>query len=115
MDPWWTEQQAALVGGIGGSIVGMVGGLVGALAALVDRGKYKRLVIGVFGLAIAGSGIVLIAGLSALALHQPQHVWYPLVLFGCSVFLFGLFAVMYRRRYRQVEVRHWEAEEIRRG
>jgi hypothetical protein len=115
MDPWWTQQQAGLVGGIGGSVVGIVGGLVGAMAGWVNRGKCKPLVVGVFGLAIAGSSTVLIAGLAALALHQPWHVCYPLVQVGCSIFLFVPFAFMYQGRYRQAEMRHLEAEEMRRG
>ena len=49
MTPWWTSQQAGLIGGIAGSVVGVLGGIAGTLAGtLAPRGKARRLVMGLF-------------------------------------------------------------------
>ena len=34
MHPWWTEQQAGMIGAIGGSLFGLFGGVLGTVAGL---------------------------------------------------------------------------------
>jgi len=117
MHPWWTDQQAALIGGIGGSIIGGMGGVFGTVAGIcAPRGKWKGLVFAMTYTCIAVGWTLLFAGLAALALHQPYGVWYPLLLGGglLAVVMTAL-APLVHLRYREAENRRLEAEQLRRG
>ena len=117
MHPWWTDQQAALVGGIGGSIIGGLGGLFGAIAGIcAPRGKWKGFVFAMTYTFIAAGWTLLAFGLIALMSHQPYGVWYPLLLGGglLAVVMTPL-ALVVHIRYREAENRRLEAEQLRRG
>ena len=78
-DGWWTEQDAGLIGGIGGPLCGILGGLVGSLGGC---GKAKRFVLTICAVS-AGLGVVsLVIGVIAFVLRQPCAVCLPLLLFG---------------------------------
>jgi hypothetical protein len=117
MTPWWTEEMAGLIGGIGGGGLGTLGGLLGAAAGmLVPRGIGKRFILGSFG-ALAGVGaIALGAGIVGIAMGQPYYVWYPLLLGGLilSLVMGSLLPVMILG-YRKMEARRMHAEDLRRG
>ena len=117
MTDWWSVQESGLVGailggGLGGGF-GIFGGIGGSLAT---KGRARRAVIAIYltltviGVAVAATGIV------AVALGQPYHVWYPLILSGSIVSLLG--AGLYpaiMARYRAAERRRLNAQELRRG
>lgn len=117
MEPWWTMQQAGWIGGIGGGGLGSLLGIFGAIAgALAPRGRARGLVLGGFKAIMALGAVVLIGGVVAVAMGQPYHVYYPLLLMG--VLLSVVSPVVYvqiRGRYRQAEIRKLEAEELRRS
>ena len=116
MTPWWTSQQAGLIGGIAGSVVGVLGGIAGTLAGtLAPRGKARGFVMGLFVSMLAAGIVTLAVGIVAVAIGQPYAVWYPLVLLG------GIMSIVtasilpgVRMRYRQAEARRLEAAELRR-
>jgi hypothetical protein len=116
MIAWWSEQQAGIIGAVGGSAVGIVGAMIGSMSFLVVRGKAKGLFMGVFAAMIAIGVAALGAGLLALIQHQPYHVWYPLGLGGlvtCAVF--GGLTPVILARYRAAESRRFDAEQLRRS
>jgi hypothetical protein len=100
---WWSEKQAGLIGGIGGSIIGCFGGLIGLLAS---RGKARKFVLALTKTFIVLGIFLLLAGATAAALHQPYAVYYPLLLMGfiltlvCSINLPSI-----QRRYDDLEIR----------
>lgn len=58
----------------------------------------------------------LAAGIVALVVRQPYHVWYPLVLGGVILSVVpGCLLPVIRMRYRQAEARRMQAEELRRA
>lgn len=114
---WWTGQQAGLIGGLMGSLCGLAGALVGVAGwLLIPRGRARGLVLGFMALmALVGIGC-LAAGIIAIATGQPYAVWYPLLLLGAlDAGLFGGMMPVIAARYRAVEARRLESEEIRRG
>ncbi len=115
MSDWWTQAQAGLIGGIGGSVLGVVGGTLGALAGvLAPRGKGKAIVLGGMWVLALGSLAALGAGIYAVANTQAHHVWYPLVLGGgIGTLVLGSLIPMVRMRYRQAERRRLDARQIR--
>jgi len=83
MDPWWTDQQAGLIG----AAVGVLGGTLGAAYGILNgvcvvRGKHRRLVSGLAAFALMLGTISLAAGIVAVAMGQPFHVWWLPTLFG---------------------------------
>ncbi len=116
MDPWWTEQQAGLIGGIAGSVFGIFGGIFGTVAGIcAPKGKCKALVLGMAGAIITMGIISLIAGMAALLLGQGYFVYYPLILLGVlSTSLFAMLPLIHQR-YREADNRRLEAEELRRS
>lgn len=117
MTPWWNDQTAGLIGGIGGSVIGLLGGVFGTLAGVcAPRGKCKGLVYGLASFLFAAGLVALAAGLVALSQRQPYAVWYPLVLAGgLLTVLFGFMFIPLRIRYRQADLRRLQAEEFRRS
>ena len=116
MNPWWTDQQAGLVGGIAGSAFGILGGVLGTVAGIyAPKGKCKTLVYAMAGM-IVGIGITsLVVGIAAVFLGQPYAVYYPTLLLGVlGTSMVWLFPVI-RQRYREADGRRLEAEELRRG
>lgn len=117
MTAWWSDQTAALCGGIAGGVVGLLGAVIGTVGGIcAPRGKCKSLVYSLLAVAVCTGVIALAAGILALAAHQPYAVWYPLVLLGgLETVLFGALTPLFRQRYRQADHRRLEAEELRRG
>jgi hypothetical protein len=117
MTEWWDQQTAALVGGLLGAGLGTIAGLYGALAGtLCSRGAARTLVIATHVTILLGGAVVLVAGVIAIILGQPYHVFFPLLLPGvviCAVM--GPLLPVINTRYRQAEQRRIEAEEIRRS
>jgi hypothetical protein len=110
---WWSNRQAGLIGGIGGSVLGCGGALIGCLAGL---GRARRLVLGLtwgfIGLGVAS----LIAGVAALVLRQPYGVWYVLLLGGIiGTAVFGANLRTIRKRYDDLEVRRMTSADAMRG
>jgi hypothetical protein len=117
MDPWWTDQQAGMFGGIAGSMGGILGAAIGTIGGIcAPRGKCRHLIYGMLGL-MATVGIVsLVAGIVALSLHQPYGVYYPLLLIGLVSTVLGLGGFpLFRMRYREADARRLDAEELRRS
>ena len=116
MTPWWTDQMAAWVGGIGGGVLGLLGGVFGTLAGMcAPRGKCKRLVYGLAAFMGLVGVVSLAVGIVALLLHQPYCVWCPLVLVGAIETVLTPCFIPVMRVYRQAEMRRLEAEELRRS
>ncbi|MDQ7013239.1 MAG: hypothetical protein Q9O74_05000 [Planctomycetota bacterium] len=117
MNDWWTNQDAGLIGAIGGSAIGVLGGLFGSVVGIcAPKGIARGPVLG-GQLAMAAFGVaLLIAGVVAIVQHQPVHVWLPLVLGGSLLagLMGGLYPVV-RMRYAQAEARRMDAEALRRG
>jgi len=109
--PWWSDQTAAWIGGIGGSLLGLNGALLGTLGGL---GRARRLVLTLLPIEIGLGVLALIAGLIALLSGQPYAVWYPLLLGGGIIaFVFGGLFPGVRRRYREIELRKVQALDMR--
>ncbi len=117
MNDWWTNQDAALIGAIGGSAIGILGGLFGSIVGVcAPKGIARGPVLG-GQLAMAVLGVVLlIAGIVAVVQQQSAHVWLPLMLGGglLAGIMGGLYPVV-RMRYTQAEARRMDAEALRRG
>lgn len=117
MTEWWTTQDSALIGAIGGSAVGVFCGVFGTMIGLcAPRGIARGLVLG-SQLALTVLGVLmLIVALFALIRSQPYHVWFPLMLGGTllAALMGGLYPVV-RARYMQAEARRMDAEALRRG
>lgn len=116
MTGWWTMQQAALIGGFAGGGLGVLGAILGVVMGIYGRrGRARALVYAVhfFGASI---GIACLAGgLTALALGQPYHVWFPLLNLGAvgtPIFVVLFFAVT-RRVYTMAEQRKLDAALLR--
>lgn len=116
MDPWWTSQASGYLGagiGIAGGVFGTVVGVAGSRLR-TPRGFAA---LRVFILVFAGlAGVAVMLGIAALALGQPYHVWYPLLLFG------GMFVVLtlvilpvMRTRLRAWDQRRMQGAELRQG
>ncbi|MBW3624022.1 MAG: hypothetical protein KY468_11495 [Armatimonadetes bacterium] len=116
-EPWFTDVNAfgawygAVVGGVGGMLLGVLGGLAGMLA---PQGKGRAWILGGW-LAFFVFGVInLLVGLLALADRQPYAIWYPFLLIG--LILTGVTGAMYpvlRRRYMEAEARRVEAAALR--
>lgn len=114
---WWTQQQAGWIGGMAGCLFGISGAVLGGLAGyLVPRGKHLALVLGGFLALFVVAGISLLVGAWAIMRGQPHHVWYPLVLIGgIGVTVIGPQFLILRSRFRQAELRRFDAELLRRA
>jgi len=112
-DSWWSTQQAGLIGGIGGSLIGCLGGLIGLL---VSKGKARNFVLAAVKCFIALGILLTIAGLVAVAFQQPYAVWYALLLPGVILILvFSLNLHSIQRRYDELEIRRMDSVDAMRG
>lgn len=116
MEPWWTAQQAGMIGGIGGAAIGMAGAAIGSMSFLIARGKGKPVIVGAMVAMVVLGAVLLTAGVVAAIKGQPYHVLYPLLLGGSiSIGVFGALTPMVITRYRAAEARRLQAEELRRS
>lgn len=100
---WWSPEQSALMGGIGGSLIGCLGALIGILAGM---GKARHFVVTTTVVLIIGGILLVIAGVVAVALKQPYSVWYPLLLGGAILtFVLSINFYSIKRRYDDQEIR----------
>lgn len=115
MNPWWTEATAGWVGAFAGGGLGALAGIYGAAAGcLAPRGKCRGLMLSVHVTLIVLGVVALGVGGVALAMKQPYHVYYPLLMIGfvLTIVMGCLFPVI-RMRYRQAEIRKLDAAAIR--
>jgi hypothetical protein len=112
---WWTNQNAAWIGAIGGSSLGVLGALIGTLGVyLVNRGKCRGLLLGVWWGVMALGACSLIVGIAAASMGQPFHVFYPLCLLGgISCVVMGSTIKVMSMRYRHIERRRLDADVLR--
>jgi len=102
---WWNDRTAGLIGGIGGALLGFIGAVLGVMA----RRQRRAVIRWAWGMSIFG-GLLLIAGLAALAARQPYAVYYPLLLAGLITgTVFGANAALLARQTRQEELRRISA------
>ena len=107
---WWSDRTGNLIGSIGGCVIGLLGGLIGTLAGL---GKARRLVVGTCVVLIVLGVICLFVGVVALAIGQPNAVYYPLLLGGgLTAVIIGAVLPTIRRRYEEAELRRMTAMDI---
>jgi hypothetical protein len=104
---WWSERQSGWLGAIGGSVIGMIGGIIGTLAGL---GAARQLAVGLCVAVVACGGLCLVAGLVALSLGQPWHVFFPFLLIGgIGAIVCGAKLRTVRKRYDDLELRRMSA------
>ena len=117
MSPWWNEAVGTYIGAFGGAGIGVVCGTFGGVAGmLAQKGTGRAFVLG-FHLTVTVLGaLVLLAGIVAVVMGQPYHVFFPLLLLGgiTTAVMAPLYPVM-KQRYAEAESRRLEAEAIRRG
>lgn len=116
-EPWFPNPNlfgawfGAIVGGVGGSLLGVLGALAGRLA---PQGKGRRWIMGAWnGFFVLGIAL-LITGVVAWTGGQPYAIWYPILFSGI---LFTVLVSALRpalvRRYQEAEARRLEAQAIR--
>jgi hypothetical protein len=111
MGAWWSDRDAGLIGGIGGTLLGLCGALVGTLGGCgIARWLVLPLTVLLTLLGIAS----LVAGVIALSIGQPYAVFYPLLLAGILVpAVMGPMFFLMRCGYRQRELRKMAAMDAR--
>ncbi len=104
---WWSDQTGNWLGGIGGSFSGCLLGLCGLLAG---KGKARGFVTAVLVIFTSLGAAFGITGMTAIALHQPYAVWYPLILGAVILLISGLAGLHhFRKRYEALELRRMES------
>ena len=107
---WWSDRDGGIVGGTLGSVVGILGAVIGSL---VGMGKARRTAIFLAITTAAFCGVLLVAGIAALAMRQPYAVWYPLLLCGAiGTIVIGPMIPMIKRRYAEHELRRMTAADV---
>jgi hypothetical protein len=107
---WWSDRTAALVGGLGGIIFGCLGGLIGTLCGM---GKGRGLVIALLRIQIALGVLCGVAGIAAVAQHQPYGVYYPLLLIAVILLaVCGSLLPTVGRRYQELELRRMQSLDV---
>ena len=117
MTEWWSQQASAWIGAIGGGGGGALAGIFGSLMGfLAPRGIGRTPMLAAHTLFILCGIAALVAGIAALAMSQPFHVYFPLLLGGGVVsIVMGSLLPLARLRYRQAEQRKMDAEQFRRS
>jgi hypothetical protein len=106
---WWSDQQAGLYGGIGGSLLGCMGAAIGVLTSLGRARATAMLLVR----SLAAIGLTsLIVGAAALINSQPYAVWYPLILIGAitSLLLLTQFRTI-QKRFETAELRRMQSQD----
>ena len=104
---WWSDRQAGVLGGIGGSVLGVLGAVVGWLGS---AGRAKGFVLKTLrGIAWLGIGALLLGGV-AIRGGQPYAVYYPLILCGALSAALGFsLPRSLSKRYEELELRRMQA------
>ena len=114
-EPWFDPSLSFLFGAIGGPLVGLWGATLGILGGLlVPKGRGKPLVFGLLWAGVVTGVAAGAVGLIALLTGQPYAIWYPFTLSGLLLTALSVpFVFVMRHRYRQVELRKMQADELR--
>ncbi|MBU3727862.1 MAG: hypothetical protein FGM37_01235 [Phycisphaerales bacterium] len=117
INEWWPIQSTGLIFGIAGAAAGLLGGLYGTLCGLlVPRGKGKPIVYGMLAMIVVIGAASVMAGMIALLIGQPRHVFQWLLLVGGVMLVSTLpSGLMIPKWYRQAEQRRLEATELRKS
>ena len=108
---WWSDRDAGMIGGIGGTVLGLLGGLIGSLGGC---GKARWLVLPLTAVLAVLGVASLVIGVVALALGQPYAVCYPLLLAGVLLpVVMGPMFFLMRWAYQQRELRKMAAMDAR--
>ena len=108
---WWTDQQAGLYGGVGGGILGCIGALIGILASI---SKSRKLAVKLCYFGAFFGCFSLVAGIVAVCLGQPYHVFYPLLLIGTiCTFVLGCNFRNISKQFSADEFRKMEAIDVK--
>ncbi|MSQ94546.1 MAG: hypothetical protein EXR98_08310 [Gemmataceae bacterium] len=107
VQPWWDEETAGWLGGLTGGSAGLLGAVYGITSGL---GVARRFVLqSTLVLACVGVAVFL-AGLIALAIGQPYHVYFlPLLVGGITAVVFGVNYPVIKRRNEQMELQQMSA------
>ncbi|MDJ0700849.1 MAG: hypothetical protein QNJ07_13425 [Woeseiaceae bacterium] len=104
---WFSNRTMALVGAIGGSLIGVWSGLIGFLAS---RGKARGFVLGSATVLIVLGVATFAIGTIVLATGQPYAVFYPLLLLGgIIIFVYGILRRVLPKRYEAIEMQKMHA------
>jgi hypothetical protein len=107
---WFDGRSAALLGGIGGAVIGLWGALIGILAS---RGKARHFVLGSANALLVIGIASLVGGVVAAATAQPYAVYYPLLLIGIIlVIVFGKMRGNLSARYEQLELKKMQSMDV---
>ena len=117
MSEWWDPRVGTYIGAFGGAGLGVLGGLLGALTGtLAPKGVGRAFILTTHTTLLVVCVLCLGAGITALVIGQPYHVWYPLTLIGgIGTFVLGPLLFVVRKRYAEAEHRKMSAEQLRRG
>lgn len=104
---WWSVTWSGWIGGGLGALFGCFGGLLGLLSR---KGQARGFVLGSSCVMMVIGVVFLLVGITAFAVSQPYHVFYPFLLLGVilSVVMFGTRKQM-RANYQAAEERRMAA------
>lgn len=113
MEPWFDNQTAGMIGGIVGTGMGILGALIGCSCWFFVSKGWKKPVYAMFISGIAISSALLDAGIVALCVKQPYHVWYVFLHPGLiGIIILPLFLLMARNRFMAREMKKMQAEDL---
>lgn len=113
-EPWFDPNLSFLFGAVGGPLIGLWGATLGiAGGLLVPKGRGKPFVFGLLWVGAVVGVATEALGLAAVVGGQPYAIWYPLTVAGGLLTVLSVpFVFIMRHRYRQVELRKMQAEEM---
>jgi hypothetical protein len=107
---WFGNRGAALLGGIGGALIGLWGALIGIVSS---RGKARRFVLGSANVLLVIGIASVVGGVVALSTAQPYMVYYPLLLIGIIlVAVIGKMRSSLSARYEQLELKTMQSMDV---
>ncbi len=107
---WFGYRGTALLGGIGGTLIGLWGALIGVVSS---RGKARRFVLGSANVLLVIGIASVVGGVVALATAQPYTVYFPLLLIGIIlVAVIGKIRSSLSVRYEQLELKRMQSMDV---